>query len=119
MTAAFIEEMNQQLQAERAAIIEALMTTNAAFKEKMAAREGTGDTIDEATDVMDRQLMEAMGSKDSARLQAIDFALVRIRQGKYGLCAKCGKDIPEDRLRALPQALLCVDCKSQEERRAR
>jgi DnaK suppressor protein len=31
----------------------------------------------------------------------------------------CGKKIPEERLEAIPYAILCIDCKSSEERRNR
>ncbi|MDR2028346.1 MAG: TraR/DksA family transcriptional regulator, partial [Treponema sp.] len=49
----------------------------------------------------------------------IDSALTRIQQGKYGLCMKCGKRIPQDRLEAIPYALMCIECKTAEERRNR
>ena len=49
----------------------------------------------------------------------IDAALSRIQTNRYGLCMKCGKKIPEARLRALPYAVLCIDCKSADERNSR
>ncbi len=51
------------------------------------------------------------------RLQLIDSALARIENGKYGICMKCGKKIPRERLEAIPYALLCVECKTREEKR--
>jgi RNA polymerase-binding protein DksA len=38
-------------------------------------------------------------------------ALERIEQGTYGRCERCGKDIPAERLEALPTARLCMGCK--------
>jgi RNA polymerase-binding transcription factor DksA len=32
---------------------------------------------------------------------------------------KCGKKIPHDRLEAIPYALMCIECKTAEERRNR
>jgi YteA family regulatory protein len=40
----------------------------------------------------------------------IDSALERIRGGTYGICTECGRDIPIDRLEALPYAETCTDC---------
>ncbi|MBQ1197775.1 MAG: TraR/DksA C4-type zinc finger protein, partial [Spirochaetaceae bacterium] len=57
--------------------------------------------------------------KDLNRLKLIDSALSRIEQGKYGLCMKCGKKIPQARLEAIPYALMCIECKSADERRNR
>jgi DnaK suppressor protein len=44
-------------------------------------------------------------------------ALVRIDRGVYGMCADCGKPIPEGRLDARPEAARCVACQSKRDRR--
>lgn len=44
------------------------------------------------------------------RLQDINFALEKIKKGKYGKCEKCGKKIPEERLKVYPEAKLCSKC---------
>ncbi|MBQ5490529.1 MAG: TraR/DksA C4-type zinc finger protein, partial [Treponema sp.] len=56
---------------------------------------------------------------DAARLTAIENAIVRINQGKYGLCLQCGKPIPEARLDAIPYAALCVNCQTVQEKKNR
>jgi len=33
-------------------------------------------------------------------------------EGRYGVCDKCGKNIPKARLEVIPWAALCVTCKS-------
>lgn len=43
-------------------------------------------------------------------------AIARIDDGTYGTCERCGKPIDAARLKALPHALLCMDCKRREER---
>lgn len=45
------------------------------------------------------------------RVQAINEALERIRQGTYGKCGKCKGDIPLKRLEAYPEASLCLKCR--------
>ena len=52
--------------------------------------------------------LEAEHSLES-RLLAVTHALQRIRQGSYGQCRNCGKEIPPDRLRANPAAEYCVE----------
>ena len=37
-------------------------------------------------------------------------ALNRVDNGKYGICINCGKEIPEARLHAKPEATRCIDC---------
>jgi RNA polymerase-binding transcription factor DksA len=77
------------------------------------------DFADVASDDIDRKMIEALGSVEIKRLRAIDAALSRINQGKYGSCMKCNKKIPAERLQAIPYAVLCVDCQKGEERRNR
>ena len=77
------------------------------------------DLADIAADDIDRKTLEALGSQEVKRLQLIESALARIENRKYGVCARCSKKIPRERLEAIPYALLCIDCKSSEERRTR
>ncbi|MEA2477982.1 MAG: hypothetical protein QOC87_2181, partial [Actinomycetota bacterium] len=43
-------------------------------------------------------------------------AIARIDEGTYGTCERCGRPIDAARLKELPYALLCLDCKRREER---
>lgn len=53
-----------------------------------------------------------LGLIENAReiLGRIDEALDRINEGKYGICASCGRPIGRERLEALPYATLCIRC---------
>jgi DnaK suppressor protein len=77
------------------------------------------DLADIAADDIDRKTLEALGTQEIKRLQLIESALARIENKKYGVCARCSKKIPKERLEAIPYALLCIECKSSEERRTR
>lgn len=114
----FVEKMKNVLQEQRKTILESLASQNADLK-KIVETTDTGDVIDVASDVIDGKMLESLSAQDSNRLRMIDNALDRIKQGKYGLCVKCGKEIPEKRLEALPYAFMCVACKSNDERRNR
>ena len=115
---AFIEKMEKSLSNLKAGIIENLISSNKDFKEIVEGMDSK-DLADIASDDIDRKMIEAIGSQELKRLKLIDSALTRIKQGKYGLCIKCGKRIPQDRLQAIPYALMCIECKSEEERRNR
>jgi RNA polymerase-binding protein DksA len=118
MEQTFVERMNKSLSELKAGIISNLMVSNADFKEIVEAMDPK-DLADIASDDIDRKMIEALGSQDLKRLKLIDSALTRIQQGKYGLCVKCGKRIPQERLEAIPYALMCIECKTDEERRNR
>jgi RNA polymerase-binding protein DksA len=118
MEAKFTEKMQKSLTDLKAEIISNLIVNNADFKEIVEGLDPK-DLADIASDDIDRKMIEAIGSQELKRLRLIDSALTRIQQGKYGLCMKCGKKIPKDRLEAIPYALMCIECKTAEERRNR
>ena len=49
---------------------------------------------------------------DRLRLSAIEQALQRIAEGRYGTCTDCGEDIPRERLLAQPMAIRCAACQA-------
>ena len=46
-----------------------------------------------------------------ANLRDVERALAKLDDGTYGSCDRCGKPIGDERLEAIPWALLCIDCK--------
>ncbi|EEP60901.1 TraR/DksA family transcriptional regulator [Sulfurihydrogenibium yellowstonense] len=48
-------------------------------------------------------------------LKAIDDALERMRNGTYGICEVCGKEIEEERLEAVPWTTLCIQHAKEQE----
>ena len=85
-------------------------------------REGRAQRTREVGDMLDNSDADVQSSLDFALLQMnastltrIDQALVRLDAGHYGICAECGEDIAEPRLRALPFAVRCHDCESGRE----
>jgi len=114
----FLDKMENALLTLKSEIIDNLITSNEDFKEIMDGVEPK-DLADIASDDIDRKMIEAIGAQELKRLKLIESALTRIKQGKYGHCIKCGKRIPQDRLIAIPYALMCIECKSEEERRNR
>lgn len=45
------------------------------------------------------------------KLNQVDLALEKIKQGKYGICENCGKEISEERLKVIPETKICRQCK--------
>jgi RNA polymerase-binding protein DksA len=114
----FLDKMEAALLVLKSEIVNKLIASNEDFKEIMEGEEPK-DLADIASDDMDRKMIEAIGTQELKQLKLIESAITRIKQGKYGHCIKCGKRIPQDRLIAIPYALMCIECKSEEERRNR
>jgi DnaK suppressor protein len=56
------------------------------------------------------QLLAVLGRLQETHAE-VAAALARLDAGTYGKCERCGRDIPSERLQALPTARLCVECK--------
>lgn len=76
---------------------------------------GPGDLVDMAA--FNQAVEEDYGLLESERhvLDDIQDALERIKEGTYGLCRQCNKQIPGKRLQIIPWALYCVACESEME----
>ncbi len=116
MDQVFVQEMKTRLETMKREIIENLMSESEVFRE-LVESDDIKDTVDLASTDIDRKTIEAIGSQDLKRLQLIESALVRIKTDRYGICLKTGKQIPLERLEAIPYALYTVEAQEEIDRR--
>ena len=76
-------------------------------------REGSpfGKREEEATETLELEKRLALENRLRQEMASVDHTLEKIEKGTYGICDNCGKPIPPERLEALPQANLCIECK--------
>jgi RNA polymerase-binding protein DksA len=70
---------------------------------------------DLGTDNFEQEFTLSLLENEEQALDEIGAALDRIDKGSFGLCEECGKEIPRDRLKALPYARRCVACARKQE----
>lgn len=75
----------------------------------------SGDSADAAFGHTGEELASQLAELESKELAQIEQALVRLKQGKYGVCAGCGSKIPVARLNILPYSILCIKCQQEAE----
>lgn len=73
---------------------------------------------DRASDNFTKDLLIGILQNSEAEIVDIDIALEKIENGTYGQCEDCEGQIPLERLKALPFARLCIDCKQTQEQQA-
>ncbi len=74
--------------------------------------DGVKDSVDLSLQDVNREIAFRLGERESQRVADIDQALLRIDEGTYGECARCGKPIDERRLEALPTARYDAACQA-------
>lgn len=67
------------------------------------------DQADDADAMADTERTQAVVRNSQVILAQVNAALKRLDEGKYGICARCGKEIEARRLERLPYATLCVE----------
>ena len=69
-----------------------------------------GDTSTELNDI-ERGM--ALKKNEQIIIDKIHDSLEDIEKGSYGICKKCGKEIPRERLEFLPYAKYCASCQKE------
>lgn len=114
MTSERLEHFRRLLIAQLRPLAEHIRDDQAAALE--LADDGVKDTVDLSLMDVSKELALRLGERESKMVADIDQALLRIREGSYGTCARCGKVIDERRLEAVPTARYDAVCQTAIER---
>ncbi|HZD56645.1 MAG TPA: TraR/DksA C4-type zinc finger protein [Anaerolineales bacterium] len=105
-------EIRDDLERQRSGLQERIDAEKASLQEETTNPDRTD--LAHAYDL--RQRRSAMLDSLEEKLSQVEQALQRLDNGTYGQCTNCGQDIAPGRLRAMPQATLCIRCQEQLER---
>jgi DnaK suppressor protein len=72
--------------------------------------EGDAGFSDRSHSTEERARMIAVVRALRSNLRLVRRALAKIDSDSYGMCERCGNPIREERLEAIPWALLCIGC---------
>ena len=85
-------------------------------EDQAAALDAASDDAKESADLAMRDVTKEialkLGDRESQMVADIDQALLRIEEGSYGLCERCGRPIDERRLEAMPAARYDAECQA-------
>jgi YteA family regulatory protein len=108
-----LEEKQNQLQRIRA-------INEGGLGESMDNSFGELSTIDNhpadvASELFERSKDFALKEQANIVVEAIHHALQAMAEGSYGKCEMCGKEIPYERLEAVPYTTICLNCKQADQ----
>ena len=108
------ENIRAQLEAERNRLNQDLQSRLG--QGAVEAHEGSpfGEREETATESFQLESRLAAARHIIEQLAEVQRALEKLARGTYGLCDSCGKPIPLARLEAIPQAILCLECKARQ-----
>ncbi|MCK5705366.1 MAG: TraR/DksA family transcriptional regulator [Cyclobacteriaceae bacterium] len=67
--------------------------------------------LEDGADTSEKESMNQLAARQQKFINNLENALIRIKNGTYGICADTGKLIPKDRLRAVPHTMQCIEAK--------
>ncbi len=113
--------LRSRLKSERGRLIEELEQLKASANTTEERREGSpfGKMAEEATEVLELEKRLALEKRIREQLAGVEHALHKFEEATYALCDNCGQPIDPERLEALPQASLCMNCKGQQAKNAK
>src|SRR6202007_1032713 len=71
------------------------------------------DIADRAASSYTKEFLFSQSNNDRQLLQMVEGALNRIREGNFGECISCGKEINPKRLEAVPWTRHCIECQEK------
>jgi len=75
--------------------------------------EGPADLGERATNESTSEFLIQLRARGAEALQMVDDALAKVEDGSYGKCELCAAAIPTGRLKVMPWARFCIECKSK------
>jgi DnaK suppressor protein len=78
--------------------------------------ESTQDIADRAASSYNKEFLFHQSNNDRQLLQMVEGALGRMREGSFGECISCGKEINMKRLEAVPWTRHCIECQEKLEK---
>lgn len=97
----------KKLEKEREQTLLDLERLREAFKSEVDPDADEGDP-----DLVEREKVLALVQGMERKLESIEHALRQAEEGMYGVCERCGEPIDPARLEIVPEATLCVKCKT-------
>ena len=113
--------LRSRLKSEQKRLIDQLEQLKASVRPAEERREGSpfGKREEEATESLELEKRLALEKRVREQLAEVEHTLHKFEEGTYGLCDSCGQHIDPARLEALPQANLCLSCKTHQAKNAK
>lgn len=79
--------------------------------------DNTGDlfssvkTLEDGTDTAEKEQLSQLAGRQQKFINNLENALIRIKNGTYGICVDTGKLIPKERLTAVPHTMHSIEAK--------
>ena len=71
----------------------------------------TSKLLEDGADTLERESLSQLAARQQKFIINLENALIRIKNGTYGVCVDTGKLIAKDRLKAVPHTMHSIEAK--------
>ncbi|MDX2189100.1 MAG: TraR/DksA C4-type zinc finger protein [Bacteroidota bacterium] len=71
----------------------------------------TSKLLEDGADTSEKENITQLVGRQQKFISQLELALIRIKNGTYGICVDTGKLIPKERLRAVPHTMHTIEAK--------
>lgn len=109
-----LDAFRKQLAGKQEDLLRAVSKTDQDGRE--ADEEGTQDLADKAANAYTKEFLFHQSNDNRQILALVNEALERAKNGSYGVCVECGREVQAKRLEAVPWARHCIECQEKQDK---
>lgn len=106
-----LEQFRKKLEARQMELRRVVSNTELAGRS--ADVETAQDIADKAASSYTKEFLFSQSNNERQLLHQVESALARLREGEFGNCVSCGKEVNPKRLEAVPWTRFCIDCQEK------
>lgn len=109
LTRAQLDELREELQRQLERLERSMRVTDQAMEPVQLDQTAVG-RLSRMDSLQTQGLTRNLRERERVKRANIQGALLRIEEGRYGICTECGAEIPFGRLYVVPELPACADC---------
>jgi RNA polymerase-binding transcription factor DksA len=107
----FEKLINQKLEESRSELAYIKSSLTRRNDQGIDGTTGGSKLLEDSADISEKENMNQLAARLQKFIQQLEMAIIRIKNGTYGICVDTGKLIPKDRLRAVPHTRHSIEAK--------
>ncbi len=104
-----IQQKLEKAREELKALKETLKRSNDSGTDSTSG--GNAKVLEDGADTAEKENLSQLAARQQKFINSLDNALIRIKNGTYGVCVDTGKLIPKERLYAVPHTTQSIEAK--------
>ncbi len=107
----FEKIINQKLEESKSELAYIKSSLNRRNDQGIDGTTGGSKLLEDSADISEKENMNQLAARLQKFIQQLEMAIVRIKNGTYGICVDTGKLISKERLRIVPHTRHSIEAK--------